>query len=683
MCKRSVLIINLFLFLVGWSGLSWGMAAESLSVSSPDGKLTIALAVKANPQPYLPGQRAYYRVTYGSTLILDDSPLGLDFQGANALDQDLEIVGKDREKHDSTWENLFGTQRIVPDKYNQLTVSLRERRAPGRRVDVIFRAYNEGVAFRYFLPKQEAIGKFALASENTGFYFAHDATAYALNMGRFNTHNEGEYLPIKLTDIKPVSIINLPLLVQVSGGPWVALLEADLTDYAGMYVGGVAGIPNALASKLSDAPRKRDLQDTLTTAEYTKWQQPVLGATPKATPWRVLMIAPTPGRLIETNYLILNLNPPCAVADTSWIKPGKAAWDWWVGGYAANVDFKPGMNTATMKHYIDFAAAHHLEDLMIDAGWYASTPEMPEGDITKLNPDVDVPGIVDYARQKGVKVLLWVDFRPLNKQIDEAFALYEKWGVAGIKVDSMNRDDQEMVNFYQLWVRKAAEHHLTMDLHGAFKGTGLRRTYPNLLNREAVMGMEYSKWSARVTPEYDVTLPFTRMLAGPMDYTPGGFRNTARGEFKINDPLPNTQGTRVHQLAAYVVYEAPLVMVSDYPEAYQDGVGIEFIEKVPTVWDETKVLSGEVAKYIVTARQKGDNWYLGAMTNWDPRDLEIPLSFLGSGEYEAQIFADGADADKVATSASVTKRHVTSGEKLAVHLAPGGGVAIIFTPAGR
>ena len=244
MCKRSVLIFTL---LLSFSILNRAMAAtESLSVSSPDGKLTISLALKANPQPYLPGQRAYYRVTYGSILILDDSPLGLDFLGANALDQDFEMVSTDRQKHDSTWENHFGAQRIVPDKYNQLTVSLRERRAPGRGMDLIFRAYNEGVAFRYFLPKQPAIDKFALASENTGFHFAHDATAYALNMGRFNTHNEGEYLPIKLTDIKPVSIINLPLLVQVPGGPWVALLEAGLTDYAGMYVGGVAGIPNAL-----------------------------------------------------------------------------------------------------------------------------------------------------------------------------------------------------------------------------------------------------------------------------------------------------------------------------------------------------------------------------------------------------------------------------------------------------
>ena len=448
-------------------------------------------------------------------------------------------------------------------------------------------------------------------------------------------------------------------------------------------MGGVAGIPNALVSKLSTPPRNRDWQDRLTTAEYNKLEQPVLGTTPKATPWRVLMVAPTPGRLIETNYLILNLSPPCALADTSWISPGKASWDWWVGGYATNVDFKPGMNTPTMKHYIDFAAAHHLQLMLIDAGWSSEGEPGSDGDITKSIPDINLPEILAHARQQGIKVMLWVDYRPLIKQIDEAFALYEKWGVAGIKVDSMNRDDQEMVNFYKQWVRKAAEHHLTVDLHGAFKGTGLRRTYPNLLNREGVMGMEYNKWSARVTPEYDVTIPFTRMLTGPMDFTPGGFRNTARGKFKINDSLPYTQGTRAHQLAAYVVYEAPLVMVSDYPESYQEGFGIEFIEKVPTVWDETRVLNGEVAKYIVVARQNGNAWYLGAMTNWDPRDLEIPLSFLGSGEYETQIFADGADADRVATSVTAAKMRVRSGEKLAVHLAPGGGAAVILTPAGR
>jgi alpha-glucosidase len=640
---------------------------EPLTVSSPDGNLTVSLSVKANPQPYLPGERIYYRLSYKGLPILVDSPLGLDFLGSTPLDQDLEVIATDRQKHDSTWQNPFGAKRTIPDRYNQLTVSLRERRILRRRVDLIFRAFDEGVAFRYVLPEQEAVKEFTLASENTGFYFARDAMAFALNMGRFNTHNEGEYLRTSLNDIKPASIINLPLLVEMSGGPWVALLEANLTDYPGMYLGGVPGIANALVSKLSSPPNR-------------KVEQPVIGTTPKATPWRVLAVGPTPGRLIETNYLILNLNPPCALADTSWIKPGKAAWDWWSGSYALNVDFKPGMNTPTMKHYIDFAAAHRLEYMLVDAGWSAPAEEGRGEDILKYIPEVNVPDIIAYAGRKNVKVLLWVEWRALDAHLEEATALYEKWGAAGIKVDYMNRDDQEMVNFYERCVRTAAAHHLAVDFHGAYKGTGLRRTYPNLLTREGVMGMEYNKWSERITPEYDVTIPFTRMLAGPIDFTPGAFRNAARGQFKAQDIAPMSQGTRAHQLAMYVVYESPLVMVSDYPEAYENQPGIEFIERVPTVWDETRVLAGRPGESVVVARQRGAEWYVGAMTNWDARDLEIPLSFLGAGGYEAQVFADGKDADKVATSLSIARKRVKAGDRLTVHLAPGGGVAIILKP---
>lgn len=640
--------------------------AAALAVSSPDGSLTIALSLEAKPQPYLAGERAYYRVTYKGAPVLADSPLGLDFQGAEPLERDLEVVSTDKQTHDSVWENAFGAKRTVPDRYNELTVALREKNAPNRRVDIVLRAYDEGVAFRYVLPKQEAIGDFTLAAENTGFYFAADASAYALNMGRFNTHNEGEYARTALRAIKPASIINLPLLVEIPGGIWAALLEADLTDYSGMYVGGVPGIPNALAGKLSTPPSR-------------KADEAVVGTTPKATPWRVLMIAPTPGRLIETNYLILNLSAPCAIADTSWIKPGKAAWDWWSGSHATNVAFKSGMNTATMKHYIDFAAAHKLEYMLVDAGWAPLSADGRIEDILRYISEVDIPSIIAYGKAKGVKVLLWVEWRALDAHIDEAMALYEKWGAAGIKVDYMNRDDQEMVNYYEKVVRKAAEHRLTVDFHGAYKPTGLRRTYPNLLTREGVMGMEYSKWSERVTPEYDVTIPFTRMLAGPMDFTPGAFHNAARGEFKELDVAPMSQGTRAHQLAMYVVYESPLVMVSDYPEAYEGQPGLEFIEKVPTVWDDTRVLAGRPAENIVIARRNGDNWYLGAMTNWDARDLEIPLDFLGAGEYEALIFADGPGAAKTATSLEISKKRVTAADKLAVHLAPGGGAAVIFT----
>jgi DUF1680 family protein len=387
--------------------------------------------------------------------------------------------------------------------------------------------------------------------------------------------------------------------------------------------------------------------------------------------------------LVEHNYLPLNLSPPCAIADTSWIQPGKAAWDWWSGSYAKDVPFEPGMNTATMKHYIDFAAASKLEYMLVDDGWCMSGKEERSGDILKFRPEVNIPEIIAYGKQKGVKTLLWLDWYLLDPKMDEAFALYEKWGAAGVKVDFMNRDDQEMVAFYDKCIRKAAEHRLTVDFHGAYKGTGLRRTYPNLLTREGVMGMEFCKWSERVTPEYDVTIPFTRMLAGPMDFTPGAFDNTAKGKFKIKGVAPMSQGTRCHQLAMYVVYESPLVMVSDYPESYKNQKGFEFIEKVPSVWDESKVLAGEPAKFIVMARRNGDKWYLGAMTNWDARDIEIPLGFLGQGEFEAQVFADGADADQVATSVAIKTQTVKPTETLKLHLAPGGGAAVIIVPKGE
>ncbi len=650
--------------LLSWIQALPARAADELTVASPDGKVVISFALQSLSSPYLPGVRAYYRVDYGGAAVLADSPLGLDFAGAPALDHDLEITGTDRHSHDAVWTNRFGMLREVPDHYNQLRVSLREKSAPGRQVDVIFRAYNEGAAFRYFLPQQSALENSHLMAENTGFYFAQDASTFALNMHRFNTANEGEYLPTPLDQIKPASIINLPLLAHLPGGPWVGLLEADLTDYAGMYVGGVAGFDHALVSKLSPGPERMD--------------EVVTGSTPKALPWRVLLLSDRPGGLIESNYLILDLSPPSAIADTSWITPGKAAWDWWSGDYDVNVSFQPGMNTATMEHYIDFAADHHLEYMLVDAGWYPTQGYKHPISILTWVPEVNIPEIIAYGKVKGVKVLLWMYWGALDKQMDQALDTYAKWGAAGVKVDFMERDDQEMVNFYERLVQKAAERHLVVDFHGAFKPTGLRRTYPNLLTREGVMGLEYNKAGARETPVHDVTIPFTRMLAGPMDYTPGCFNNATREQFQAREVNPMCQGTRAHQLAMYVVYESPLSMVSDYPEIYDHLPEMEFIDKVPTVWDETRVVNGEPAQYITIARRQGDEWFLGAMTNWDARDLEIPLSFLGQGVFEAQIFADGADADKVPTHVAVSSKNVKAGDTLALHLAPGGGAAVIF-----
>jgi alpha-glucosidase len=690
-----------------------GFASEPITVTSPDGNISISFELKANPQPYFPGERAYYRVSYKGSQVLGDSPLGLDFKGAKALDQDFEIISTDRQSQDSTWEDLLGAKRKVPDHYNQLTVSLRERHEPARRLDLIFRAYNEGVAFRYFLPKQEGLDLFVISSENTGFYFQQNASAFALRLNSFTTPYEAHFDPVNLDQIKPQSIVGLPLLMQIPQGPWVALLEADLLDYAGMYVSGVSGTPNALVSKLSPVPSydpsalgtyvdmvrvekdvgttSRLVQQKLILSPPGKGQQllpplsawgqgpgsedVVVGRTPKATPWRVLLMSPRPGGLIESNYLILNLSHPSVLPDTSWIKPGKAAWDWWSGRYARNVNFTPGMNTATMMHYIDFAAEHHLEYMMIDGNW------SPFNDITQTIPEIDMPAIMAHAKSKDVKVILWMLWTAARERVDVAFPLYEKWGVAGVKIDFMDRDDQEMVNWYEEIARKAADHHLVVDFHGAFKPTGLRRTYPNILNREGVMGLEYNKAGYLATPEHAVTLPFTRMLAGPMDYTPGSFHNATREQFKPRNIEPSSQGTRAQQLAMYVVYEMPLAMVADYPEAYEGQPEFEFIERVPTVWDDTKVLNGEPAKLITIARQHGDTWYVGSITNWDARDLEIPLTFLGQGKYQAQIFADGPDADKTPTSVSVSRKVATAQDTLKVHLAPGGGWAAILTPA--
>jgi alpha-glucosidase len=664
-----------------------GCATKPLTLNSPNGDLTISFKIKSNPQPYLPGERAYYSVSYKGRPILTDSPLGIQFKGAPPLDRDFEIVGTQLASQDHTWDWRLGAESRIRDHYNQLTVALRENRQPNRRLDVVLRAYDTGVAFRYVLPQQASLGKFRISNEETGFYFARPGSAYALEAGSFNNNYEGEFRHIGLGDIQPRSLVGLPLTLQLAGGPWVALLEADLTDYAGLYVRGAPGVANGLRCELAPLPDHLD--------------EAVIGVTPKSTPWRVLLISSRAGGLIEaSDPMILNLSTPVQIPSTPWIHPGKTSWDWWSGDYAKDVSFKPGMNTATMEHYIEFSARAHLPYMLLDAGWSpdyggvcsklkpgASTiPDRRwciENDITRWVPQVNLPEILKYAKHRNVKILLWIHWTAAVKQMDKAFPLYEKWGVAGVKVDFMSNvpDDQPTVNLYRKIVSTAARYHLLVDIHGAYKPAGLRRTYPNLITREGVMGMEYSKWSRLASPTHGVMIPFTRMLAGPMDYTPGCFHNATQAAFRPQHVQPMCQGTRANQLAMYVVYLSPLQMLSDYPEDYLGQPGFEFLEKVPTVWDETKVLNGEPGEYVTIARRGDHNWYLGSMTNWTSRNLEIPLSFLGEGQWRAEMFADGPNADQDATSLAISTRRVTSNDKLAAHLASGGGMAVIFSPA--
>lgn len=636
---------------------------------SPNGRITVTVAVKERLEPRPTGRRLYYTVARDGRTLVADSSLGLDLDGQAPLARDLVIEDEARRSFDETWQTVVGKSRDVRDHGNELTLSLREAGEPGRTLQVVFRAYDDGVAFRYVLPEQPGLEEFRLAGERSEFRFTGDHEAWAADYGSFASHQEAEFPKTTLSAMAPSAHLGLPLLVRTGEKAWVAITEASLRDWAGMYLGGT-GAPGALVSRLS--PR----HDDPTVA--------VIGRTPHVSPWRVLMIGDDPGRLIESN-IVLNLSEPLAIEDPSWITPGRSAWDrWWSGDWAPAADFEIGMNTATMKYFADLAAEMGWEYVLVDWTWYGSIEDFETGgvrDCTKPIAAVDVPEIVRYANDKGVKVLLWIFWTHMDQKMDEALALYERWGVSGIKVDFMARDDQWMVNWYQTLVRKAAAHKLTVDFHGAYKPTGLRRAYPNLLTREGVLGNEYNKWSGRVTPEHKVTIPFTRMLAGPMDFTPGGFYHATPATFEARDSRPWVMGTRAAELAELVVYESELQVLCDSPDAYRTSpVGVEFLKEVPTTWDETRVLNGAVGEYVTIARRSGERWFLGSMTGAEGRTLEVPLGFLGGGEWTVRSWADAPDADAHPEKAVESRRTVGAGDTLTLKLAPAGGQAVILEP---
>jgi alpha-glucosidase len=610
----------------------------------------------------LDGERPVYAVTYRGKTVVTWSALGLELRQGGTLSRGMEVAGLARRAHDETYRLFAGKASRARDRYQELTVSLRERGGARRRLLLFFRAYDDGAAFRYVVPAQAGLGHLDLVEERSEFRFPGDHPCWAMQLRTFHSNYEKEFDPVTVGRIKPGARVGLPLTIQPEGGPTLAIAEAGLKDYAGMYLQGVEGAANALVSRLSPHSNGDGLAVSL--------------RAPLTTPWRVLMIGDEPGRLIEST-LVLNLNDPPAF-DASWVRPGKAAWDWWSGQLAEGVG-RPGMNDATMKHYIDFAAEMGLEYMLVDAGWYAAKAYGDDADtkadITKSVPEIDLPGLVAYGRARGVGLLLWLHWVPARDQMDRAFPFYERLGVRGVKVDFMDRDDQEMVAFYHRILREAARHHLLVDLHGAYKPTGLARTYPNYLTQEGVLGAEYNKWSARVTATHNVTLPFTRMLVGPMDYTPGGFRNVTPAGFEPREKAPLVSTTRAQQLAMYVVYESPLQMVADSPGAYRGQPGAEFLKEVPASWDETRVLAGEVGKYVVVARRRGRDWFVGALNNEEPRTLRLPLNFVVGGRYSLKSYADGDEAATDPRQLSVSATGVGAGDTLTLKLAPGGGYA--------
>ncbi len=380
-----------------------------------------------------------------------------------------------------------------------------------------------------------------------------------------------------------------------------------------------------------------------------------------------MIITEEAGKLIESD-MVFRLASPNRIDDPSWIKPGMIAWDWWNDLNVYDVDFKSGVNTETYKYFIDFAAANGIEYVILDEGWYKL------GNLMDINPDIDMTELSGYAEKKGVGLILWVIWKTLDDQLDEALDQFEKWGIKGIKVDFMQRDDQWMVNYYYKIAREAAERYLLVDFHGAYKPAGLRRTYPNVMTREGVMGLEWCKWSDAVGPEHDVTIPFIRMVAGPMDYTPGAMDNAGKANFNSRFSRPMSQGTRVHQMAMYVVYESPLQMMADNPSNYMNNQACtNFITEVPVVWDECHVLHGSVGDYVVIARKKDDSWYVGGLNDWTARELSLDISFLGEGEFSIEVFKDGVNADRNATDYIYEKFKVNSDDIININMAPGGG----------
>ncbi|MEA9843657.1 glycoside hydrolase family 97 protein [Xanthomonas campestris] len=625
--------------------------AQPLRVQSPTARTQVEFTLSEGGIPT-------YRVLYRNKVVLDDAPLGLDLGRNNTLGHGMTVQGSSSEDHDSRVTLTVGKTRQARDHYRQLRVQLVD--AAQHRLEIELRAYDDGVALRYVLPKA---GKLEIRNELTSFAFSRDYPCWTLNLGRFGTSHEGEYDAIAASKLRPHNLLELPLVCQTDAqGTTLAIGEANLRDYAGLYLTGRADGGLGVSAKLS--PRL---------------DQPALAVSIDAqgrdfaTPWRVIMLGDTPASLIDSNLITL-LNPPPAF-DASWVRPGKSAWDWWSGSLASGVA-QPGMNTATIQRYIDHAHQLKLEYMLIDDGWYyGSTGDgqyNSDADIRRPVEQLDLPGLVTYGRQRGVGLWLWAHWRALDAHMDEALAWYQQLGIKGIKVDFMDRDDQQMVDFYHRLLAKAAEHKLLVDLHGAYHPTGLTRTYPNYLTQEGVLGAEYNKWTTRITATHNLTLPFTRMLLGPMDYTPGGFRNVRPAAFKPQHIAPQVMTTRAQQLAMYVVYESPFAVVSDSPEQYENVPAAQFLRDVPASWDETRAIEGAIGEHIVLARRSGKDWYVGAMTNEQARTLQVPLTFLDKGTWTATIYADGV----APTEVNVETRKLTRNDSLQLQLAASGGAAI-------
>ncbi len=643
--KKSILFLFLF---VASSQLIF--AQKNYSLFSPDKKLEIKVAVAQNIEFSLfKNGKALITPSQLWMKVNDNVLLGLNANvkksQTNSVDQLVNRVVRQKSKD-------------VRENYNELKIYF------SQNFGLTFRAYNEGAAYRF---ETTLDGDLKVNMENYSVSFAGDYSVYFPEETSFMSHNERVYKYLPLKDIEEKQFASTPAVVDTKEGTLIGITESDLEDYAGLWLKGTK--QNKLNGIFPEYVLEEQAKNDRSIVPTKRADYLAITKGTRTFPWRIFAVTEHDGDLI-TNELVFLLSKPNQIKDASWIKPGKVAWDWWNYNNIYNVDFRAGVNNNTYKYFIDFASKYGIEYIILDEGWYKL------GNLMAVVPEINVQELVDYGKKKNVGIILWVVWKTLDDQLEAALNQFEKWGVQGIKVDFMQRDDQAIVNYYWKIAREAAKRKMLVNFHGAFKPSGLFRAYPNVITNEGVKGLENDKWSLEVTPEHCVTLPFTRMFAGPMDFTPGAMINVTKESFKPMFNQPVSMGTRCQQLAMYVVYESPLQMLSDNPtNYYREPECMEFLSKVPSVWDKTIVLDSKIADYVLIARQSGNDWYVGAMTDDTPRNLTVDFSFLGEGNYQADIWQDGINADRNGNDYKKISVNVNKETKLNISIATGGGWA--------
>ncbi len=623
---------------------------QEFKVVSPDDQIILTI---------INGDNLFYNVTFKSRAILNQSGMGFEFKNEQPMTGNFDVIDQSSKVINEIWKPVVRSKHAeIRNNYNELILKLKEKTGAGRIMELHARAYDDGIAFRFRLLRDARPGDRQITKELTTFSVPGDPKAWIVEYrGGYSSSNESEFFEHPLSYLTEKSIAGMPLLMDYDHNCWVALTEAKIDNYAAFYI-GTNGTTNQLTTKLVPLPGEPE------NGVKVRFDDEVF------TPWRVLMIGDNPGVLIESE-IIRNLNDPCTIDDPSWIRPGMSAWDhWWSG--------EVKMEMPVIKQYIDLASSMGWPYMLVDWQWYGKY-NSAEADITKWAPQISIPEIIEYAASKNVRIIIWLYSSDVNRNsaYKEAFPIYRKWGIAGIKIDFMDRDDQEMVNWYHDIIRCAAENHLLVDFHGAYKPDGIIRTWPNMITREGVMGNEYYKFSDRMSPEHNVKLAFTRMLAGQMDYTPGGFLNVRKDQFKQQTPAL-VWNTRAAELSKFVIYESPLTVVCDHPDHILNQPGADFLMLIPTVWDDIKFMGGYPGDYVALAKRSGDEWFIGVMNNSIGKTVEINIDFLPPGTYEAEIWADARNSDKEPAVIRKMKQRVKPGATMKLSLANNGGwVAIL------